>query len=135
MDLTRLPVSLSKVRSADKAGIEKDRKQFWDKLFEKVCFKAFVLKEHFYFMQYERLSEMETEEEAIDEIDHPINVLNRERAFRCLSQVPGSKTFRKWVADHGEEIDECMDRKIIKSISSFKNINSSDNLCGAFRRG
>ena len=38
MDLTRLPVSLGKVRTADKAGIEKDRKQFWDKLFEKVCF-------------------------------------------------------------------------------------------------
>ena len=36
MDLTRLPVSLGKVRSADKAEIEKDRKQFWDKLFEKV---------------------------------------------------------------------------------------------------
>ena len=36
MDLTRLPISLSKVRSADKAAIEKDRKQFWDRLFEKV---------------------------------------------------------------------------------------------------
>ena len=38
MDLTRLPVSLGKVRSADKAEIEKDRKQYWDKLFEKVLY-------------------------------------------------------------------------------------------------
>jgi len=91
MDLTRLPVSLNKVRSADKAGIEKDRKQFWDRLFEK----------------YERLSEMETEEETIDQIDQPIRVLKREKAYRSLCRdVPGSKTFRKWVADHGEEIDE-----------------------------
>jgi len=91
MDLTRLPVSLNKVRSADKAGIEKDRKQFWDRLFEK----------------YERLSEMETEEETIDQIDQPIRVLKREKTYRSLCRdVPGSKTFRKWVADHGEEIDE-----------------------------
>jgi len=91
MDLTRLPVSLNKVRSADKAGIEKDRKQFWDRLFEK----------------YERLSEMETEEETIDQIDQPISVLKREKTYRSLCRdVPGSKTFRKWVADHGEEIDE-----------------------------
>lgn len=91
MDLTRLPISLSKVRSADKAGIEKDRKQFWDRLFEK----------------YERLSEMETEEETIDQIDQPISVLKREKTYRSLCRdVPGSKTFRKWVADHGEEIDE-----------------------------
>ena len=36
MDLTRLPVSLSKVRSVDKAGILADRKQYWDRLFDKV---------------------------------------------------------------------------------------------------
>lgn len=91
MDLTRLPVSLGKVRSADKAEIEKDRKQFWDKLFEK----------------YERLSEMETEEVEIDQIDQPINVLSRAKAFSSLGRdVPGSKTFRRWVAEHGEEIDE-----------------------------
>ena len=51
---------------------------------------------------------METEEESIDQIDQPFNVLKREKKIRCLSRdVPGSKTFRKWVSDHGEEIDEC----------------------------
>ena len=36
MDLTRLPHSLSKVSSVEKAGILADRKQMWDKLFDKV---------------------------------------------------------------------------------------------------
>ena len=63
---------------------------------------------------------METEEETIDQIDQPISVLKREKTYRSLCRdVPGSKTFRKWVADHGEEIDECKKTMLNVQIMNF----------------
>lgn len=76
---------------------------------------------------------METEEVAIDQIDQPVNVLNRAKTFSSLGRdVPGSKTFRRWVAEHGEEIDECMK---VNFNNNYLILSSSDNYCGTFGRG
>ena len=73
-----------------------------------------------YFFKYERLSQVATDEESLHEIDRPINVQKREETFQSFNrEIPGSRTFRRWVAEHGEEIDEC--KKCVRCLASLNN--------------
>ena len=61
-------------------------------------------------MQYEQLGEICTHEVGIKDIDNPELVAERENLTGCKRarlELPVSKTFRRWVKEHGEEIDEC----------------------------
>jgi len=91
MDLSLLPSSCSKLNKIDKTAIENDRKEFWDLFYKK----------------YEEIGETDKEEERIQDIDDPMKVMRRHNKFRNYNcKGPSSRTFRKWVREHEDEIDE-----------------------------
>jgi len=94
MDLTRLPVSLNKMKKSDMETIRQDREVWWNKFYAK----------------YEKLSEDSEDDVGIEEIADPRR-LEREDDIRMennkLRLEPiVSKTFQNWIREHGEEIDE-----------------------------
>jgi len=92
MDLTRLPVTMSKMRNSDKENMRQDREEWWNKFYNK----------------YEKLSKLSVETVGIDEIDDPTSREIEDdlgvEGFRLEPIV--SKTFQKWVREHEDEIDE-----------------------------
>jgi len=90
MDLSRLP--REELEGLDRGAVESDRKKYWEKFFEK----------------YEQMgTDEKLGDVGLDEIDDPELVADRCRGQkRGNLELPVSKTFRKWVKDHGEEFDE-----------------------------
>lgn len=89
MDLSSLP--REQVKGIDKNQVESDREKYWKQFYEK----------------YEELGAECASTVGIDEIDEPGVVEECLRGIKTRNlQLPVSKTLRKWVLDHGEEIDE-----------------------------
>jgi len=89
MDLSSLPGEQGKGINREK--IESDREKYWEQFYEK----------------YEELGAECASTVGIDEIDKPGVVEEGLRGIKRRNlQLPVSKTLRKWVKDHGEEIDE-----------------------------
>ena len=92
MDLTLLPVSMSKIRPSDKEAIRDDREKWWNNFYSKVGLPQyfpnfpFTMKKCCPFLkliydnnlQYEKLSEVTDETVGIEEIDDPDMCVDRE---------------------------------------------------------
>ena len=92
MDLTLLPVSMSKIRPSDKEAIRDDREKWWNTFYSKVCLpqhfqnfsismkKCYPFLQLIYdnYLQYEKLSEVTDETVGIEEIDDPDMCVDRE---------------------------------------------------------
>ena len=92
MDLTLLPVSMSKIRPSDKEAIRDDREKWWNTFYSKVGLTQYLpnfsisMKECNPFLQliydnnlqYEKLSEVTDETVGIEEIDDPDMCVDRE---------------------------------------------------------
>ena len=98
MDLTLLPVSMSKIRPSDKEAIRDDREKWWNTFYSKVglphCFPNVSISKNFLcsmknlypflqliydnYLQYEKLSEVTDETVGIEEIDDPDMCVDRE---------------------------------------------------------
>ena len=60
------------------------------------------------FCQYEEIGAECSSTVGINEIDKPGLVEDRYRGVkRKKLELPVSRTLRRWVEEHGEEIDEC----------------------------
>ena len=90
MDLNQLPGSLDKISKQELHQIETDRRTFWER----------------FFLKIEESYDSEDDSEAIEEIDEPQHVQDRERRVQRIYQVPSSKTFRRWCRDHGDYFEE-----------------------------
>ena len=90
MDLNQLPGSLDKISKQELHQIETDRRTFWER----------------FFLKIEESYDSEDDSEAIEEIDEPQHVQDRERRVQRIYQVPSSKTFRRWCREHGDYLDE-----------------------------
>eukprot|EP00092_Neocalanus_flemingeri_P050366 GFUD01058188.1.p1 GENE.GFUD01058188.1~~GFUD01058188.1.p1 ORF type:complete len:334 (-),score=153.06 GFUD01058188.1:181-1182(-) len=89
MDLSRIP--REELEGLNRGEVEGDRKKYWEKFFEK----------------YEQIGAACTTTVGIEEMDMPDVVAGLVRAEKRVKlEMPVSKTFRKWVKEHGEEIDE-----------------------------
>ena len=92
MDLTLLPVSMSKIRPSDKEAIRDDREKWWNTFYSKVGLpqhfqNVSISMKKFYpslqliydnYLQYEKLSEVTDETVGIEEIDDPDMCVDRE---------------------------------------------------------
>ena len=90
MDLNQLPGSLDKISQRDLQHIETERRRFWER----------------FFLKIEESYDSADDTEAIEEIDEPIRVQERERRAPRFTELPSSKTFRRWCRDNGEYLDE-----------------------------
>eukprot|EP00092_Neocalanus_flemingeri_P033345 GFUD01036260.1.p1 GENE.GFUD01036260.1~~GFUD01036260.1.p1 ORF type:complete len:596 (-),score=216.93 GFUD01036260.1:162-1949(-) len=89
MDLSRIP--REELEGLNRGEVESDRKKYWEKFFEK----------------YEQIGAACTTTVGIEEMDLPDVVAGLVRAEKRVKlEMPVSKTFRKWVKEHGDEIDE-----------------------------
>lgn len=79
------------VEGLDRGEVESDRKKYWEKFYEK----------------YEQMGAECSSTVGINEIDKPDLVEDRFRGVkRKQLELPVSRTLRRWVEKHGEEIDE-----------------------------
>jgi len=89
MDLSKLPREA--LKGLDKNSVENERKQFWNKFFEK----------------YEEIGAKCNTTVSLDEIDKPEKVAE---TFKIHNKVvlgfPYNRTVKKWINDNGDEIDE-----------------------------
>eukprot|EP00092_Neocalanus_flemingeri_P105127 GFUD01134706.1.p1 GENE.GFUD01134706.1~~GFUD01134706.1.p1 ORF type:complete len:379 (-),score=151.83 GFUD01134706.1:766-1902(-) len=89
MDLSRIP--REELEGLNRGEVESDRKKYWEKFFEK----------------YEQIGAACTTTVGIEEMDMPDVVAGLVREEKRVKlEMPVSKTFRKWVKENGEEIDE-----------------------------
>jgi len=89
MDLRAIPGD--QIQGLDRNQVENDRKKFWEKFFEK----------------HEQLGAEDTTSVAITEIDMPELVEKNLRGVKRKNlKLPVSKTLKKWVKEHADEIDE-----------------------------
>ena len=105
MDLTLLPVSMSKIRQSDKEAIRDDREKWWNNFYSKVGLNQYFLNNLnlfskylnlFYFIfifyfsisyfQYEKLSEVTDETVGIEDIDDPHMCVDREDDLGLVSK-------------------------------------------------
>jgi len=79
------------VEGLDRGEVESDRKKYWERFYEK----------------YEQIGAECSTTVGISEIDQPDLVEDRFRGVkRQKLELPVSRTLRRWVEEHGEEIDE-----------------------------
>ena len=90
MDLYKLPGSLDKISEQDRKQIETDRERFWKR----------------FFLKIEESYDSSDETEAIEEIDEPRRVQEREQGAGRFCELPSSNTFRRWCREHGDYLDE-----------------------------
>ena len=90
MDLSKLPGSFDKISKQDMQQIETDRRMFWNR----------------FFLKIEESYDSSDDTEAIEEIDDPVRVQEREQRVQSFCELPTSKTFRRWCREHGDYLDE-----------------------------
>ena len=90
MDLFKLPGSFDKISNQDLQQIVNDREMFWNR----------------FFLKIEESYDSSDDTEAIEEIDEPLRVQEREQRLERFCELPSSKTFRRWCRDHGDYLDE-----------------------------
>ena len=90
MDLHKLPGSFDKISKQDIQKIKTDRQIFWNR----------------FFLKIEESYDSSDDTEAIEEIDEPLRVQEREERAQRFCEPPSSKTFRRWCREQGDYLDE-----------------------------
>ena len=87
--------------------VESDRKKYWERFYEKVSDRIYW-EWLIVCCQYEQIGTECSTTAGISEIDQPDLVEDRFRGVkRQKLELSVSRTLRRWVEEHGEEIDEC----------------------------
>ena len=132
MDLDKLPVSTYRVQTVDKKAIEKERKDWWNKFFTKVIT---ITKQAFSFTlkwnvvniltfsmriqdrnawKRKKFTRLINQSQWLADVRRSGDRILSKRSFQFFicrdleGDIPSSKTFRRWVREHEDEIDERM---------------------------